>query len=123
MFSAVISSCHYLLNTRMMHDIIHSPRDTVTHKITSLRQVKSQITLVPFVMDLYALCMFLFDEGVKRPWIDTERAAVEKHLSLSMLRGQLPGKSAIEECLAAEPCLAHRTWRNVKDYCRCKMKK
>jgi len=61
--------------------------------------------------------------AVKRPWSQEERDAVSRHLSGIMMRGILPRKEEIERCIGQEQVLQSRSWRNVKDYCRCKMKK
>lgn len=45
-----------------------------------------------------------------------------RHLLPAILQGHLPGKCEIEDCIEAEPCLMNRTWKNIKDFCRSRMK-
>jgi len=58
----------------------------------------------------------------KKAWTENEQAAVIRHLRPAILQGRLPGKSEIEDCIGAEPCLQNRTWKNIKDFCRSRMK-
>jgi len=59
---------------------------------------------------------------VKRPWSMEENAAIQRHFGSQLIRQQLPSKPAIEECLILEPVLQNRTWTNIKDICRHRMK-
>jgi len=61
--------------------------------------------------------------GVKKPWSHDERAAVSRHLAVLMSSGSIPGKAAIDCCIAREPVLKSRPWTQIKDFCRNRMKK
>ena len=58
----------------------------------------------------------------KKAWAEDEQAAVSRHLFPAIIRGRLPGKCDIEQCIKAEPVLKNRTWKNIKDYCRSRIK-
>lgn len=58
----------------------------------------------------------------KRPWTTAEKVAVDKHLGRLLDKNKLPGKKDITACMNAEAALKSRTWRNVKDFCRNKLK-
>jgi len=56
---------------------------------------------------------------VRKSWTEAEQAAVRSSLAkYFFLKDRLPGKRDIEQCLKDHPCLASRTWTNVKDYIR-----
>ncbi|KAJ8049630.1 hypothetical protein HOLleu_02461 [Holothuria leucospilota] len=57
-----------------------------------------------------------------RPWTPEERQAVKRNLHHLLVLNTLPGKADIERCIAKEPALHSRTWRNIKDFCRNMMK-
>lgn len=69
-------------------------------------------------------CIWVFSSG-RRTWTDEEVTAVEKHFEqFLLLRNGLPGKKSIDKCLKTESAvLKHRTWTNVKDYLRNRMKR
>ena len=54
----------------------------------------------------------------KRTWVKEEQDAVLKHLSKFILLKRIPGKMDIDNCIAKEPALSRRSWKNVKDFCR-----
>jgi hypothetical protein len=60
--------------------------------------------------------------GVKRPWTIEENAAIERQLGIHIVKKVLPGKKLIEECRHKETVLATRTWKNIKDIIRHKIK-
>ncbi|KAJ8023168.1 N-lysine methyltransferase KMT5A-B [Holothuria leucospilota] len=66
-------------------------------------------------------CKELPDEPTKRVWSESEKAAVLRHFSNHIHLHKLPRKEAIEKCLAQEPCLRRRTWKNIKDFVRNKI--
>lgn len=57
----------------------------------------------------------------KRAWSAEEKKAVMKHLDNYILAKKLPGADAIRKCIDAEPALKHRSWKNIKDFCRNKI--
>lgn len=54
----------------------------------------------------------------KRPWSPEEKQAVLNHLGKYILQKKLPGADVIRKCIAAEPVLKCRSWKNIKDFCR-----
>ncbi|XP_041466961.1 uncharacterized protein LOC121417348 [Lytechinus variegatus] len=54
----------------------------------------------------------------KRPWTPEEKAAVFEMFQHEILQNKLPGKGPIQQLLARQPVLGHRTWSNVKDFIR-----
>ena len=57
------------------------------------------------------------------PWTAAEKTAVIKHLGGFILQKKLPGKNKILEAIrASHGVLEKRNWRNIKDFCRNKMK-
>lgn len=59
--------------------------------------------------------------GARCPWSPEEREVVQKNLAHCLLLKKLPGKDDILPWLSKEPCLQHRTWRNIKDFVRNKL--
>ncbi|XP_070210395.1 uncharacterized protein [Littorina saxatilis] len=57
-----------------------------------------------------------------RQWLSEEKKAVDHHFSTFLLNSKLPGKSCIEDVQGKEPKLAKRTWKNIKDFIRNKIK-
>ncbi|CAN9497493.1 unnamed protein product [Ophioblennius macclurei] len=53
---------------------------------------------------------------VKRLWSEEEQAAVRRQLGDFCKLAKVPGKKDCDACLAAEPALSSRTWREVKYY-------
>ncbi|KAF7645618.1 hypothetical protein LDENG_00201220 [Lucifuga dentata] len=53
---------------------------------------------------------------VKRLWNEEEQAAVRRQLGEFYKLVKVPGKKDCDACLAAEPALSRRTWREVKYY-------
>lgn len=52
----------------------------------------------------------------KRLWSEEEQAAVRRQLGDFCKLVKVPGKKDCDACLAAEPALNTRTWREVKYY-------
>lgn len=52
----------------------------------------------------------------KRLWNEEEQAAVRRQLGDFYKLVKVPGKKDCDACLAAEPALSRRTWREVKYY-------
>ncbi|XP_028249102.1 M-phase phosphoprotein 8 isoform X2 [Parambassis ranga] len=52
----------------------------------------------------------------KRLWSEEEQAAVRRQLGDFCKLVKIPGKKDCDACLAAEPALSSRTWREVKYY-------
>jgi len=53
------------------------------------------------------------------PWTPQEKSAL--HVGLSRYfytKGTLPGMREITQCIEKHPCLANRSWRNIKDFIR-----
>lgn len=50
----------------------------------------------------------------KRLWSEAEQAAVRRQLGDICMLAKAPGKKDCDACLAAEPALSSRTWREVK---------
>uniref|UniRef100_A0A1A8FUQ7 Si:ch73-269m14.4 n=2 Tax=Nothobranchius korthausae TaxID=1143690 RepID=A0A1A8FUQ7_9TELE len=50
----------------------------------------------------------------KRLWTEEEQAAVRRQLGEFCMLVKVPGKKDCDACLAAEPALSTRTWREVK---------
>lgn len=50
----------------------------------------------------------------KRLWSEEEQAAVRRQLGDFCKLVKVPGKKDCDACLAAEPALSSRTWREVK---------
>lgn len=54
----------------------------------------------------------------KIPWSDEEREAVLRHFQKHLLLKVVPNKKDCDKCLSAEPVLAKRSWKNLKDFVR-----
>lgn len=53
---------------------------------------------------------------IKRLWNEEEQAAVKRRFGDFCKLVKVPGKKDCDACLAAEPALSNRTWREVKYY-------
>jgi hypothetical protein len=71
---------------------------------------------------LTTYCFFLVakrHQTTKNVWTDRQKAAVQVSLAkYFFIKGQLPGKREIENCIVAHECLSTRSWRNIKDFIR-----
>jgi len=57
--------------------------------------------------------------STRRPWTNEERDAVRSSFAKYFaVKRALPGKDDIEQCIKTHPCLAHRSWGNIKDFIR-----
>lgn len=52
------------------------------------------------------------------PWTAEEKDAVLRHLASCVHEGRPPVKAEVIACMAREPILRSRSWKNVKDYVR-----
>ncbi|XP_061579074.1 M-phase phosphoprotein 8 isoform X2 [Cololabis saira] len=52
----------------------------------------------------------------RKPWSESEQAAVKRYLSEFITRMKVPGKKECNACIAAEPDLGGRSWTDVKNY-------
>ncbi|XP_034417095.1 M-phase phosphoprotein 8 isoform X2 [Cyclopterus lumpus] len=52
----------------------------------------------------------------RRPWNESEQAAVKRYLSEFFTEMKVPGKKECNSCIAAEPDLGGRSWTDVKNY-------
>lgn len=59
----------------------------------------------------------------RKPWNKDEENAVKTHFRANFVMNKLPGKAEIEQAIAEKPALKHRSWKNIKDYIRNKLKK
>lgn len=59
----------------------------------------------------------------KRGWSELEKAAVMRYFDMHVHLGKLPVKKDIINCLEREAVLRSRTWRNIKDFVRNKIRK
>lgn len=67
---------------------------------------------------VFASCILVNVSGDKKPWSHDEQSAVLRHLAVLMSSGSIPGKAAIDRCIASEPVLKSRPWTQIKDFCR-----
>lgn len=54
----------------------------------------------------------------QRRWSEKEKDAVMKHMMPDIIRKKVPRKEGILLCMKKERCLAQRTWRSIRDFCR-----
>ncbi|KAK2810392.1 hypothetical protein Q5P01_000403 [Channa striata] len=52
----------------------------------------------------------------RRPWSESEKTAVHRHLAMFIVERRLPGKDECLKCVRAERVLHRRTWKNVKNF-------
>lgn len=52
----------------------------------------------------------------RRPWSEEEKDAVQNFFSRQRFTSEKPGKKEFDSCIAANPILNSRSWKNVKDY-------
>lgn len=70
---------------------------------------------------MHLVCIFVFTElparkGLKRPWSEEEKAAVDKHLAKFMALRKTPGKMECLMCIEDEPALKNRSWKDIKNF-------
>jgi hypothetical protein len=61
---------------------------------------------------------FIFLSGQRIPWTSPEKKIVAEEMKDLMLKKGLPGKLECNALIRKHPCLSHRPWTSIKDYCR-----